>query len=93
MTLHFARVPLGRKLVGHAGGPWLMVRDGLGSPINFAASINDSFNTQAQFKDTDGWVRFEWDTRVFENTVADVTLTVTTGPNTDQRFCFTLDAR
>jgi hypothetical protein len=70
-----------------------MVRDGLGPAITLASSINDSFTTQAQFKDTDGWVRFEWDTRVFENTVADVTLTVSASSTTDQRFCFTLDAR
>ena len=93
MTLHFGRVPLGHKLVGHAGGPWLMVRDGMGPPVTLAASINDTFNTQAQFKDTDGWVRFEWDTLAFENTVADVALTITASPNTDQRFCFTLDAQ
>ena len=93
VTLHFAQVPLGRKLVGHAGGPWLMVRDGLGPPITLAASISDSFNAHSQFQDTDGWVRFEWDTFAFENTVADVALTITASPTTDQRFCFTLDAR
>jgi hypothetical protein len=93
VTLHFAQVPLGRKLVGHAGGPWLMVRDGLGPPVTLGATIGDSFKTQAEFKDTDGWVRFEWDTSAFENTVVDVALTVTANSNTDQRFCFTLDAR
>jgi hypothetical protein len=94
LKLQFASVPLGRKLVGFAGGPWLMVRDGIGPPITLAANINDHDQSlSSRFKDTDGWVRFEWDTRAFENTSADVTLTVTGAQNTDQRFCFTLEAR
>ena len=93
VMLRFNRVMLGRKLVGHAGGPWLMVRDGIGPPVKLSASINQQSIGQALLKDTAGWVRFEWDTQAFENTAAEVSLTVEGTPNVEQRFCFTLDAR
>ncbi len=94
MKLRFHQVPLGRRLVGHAGGPWLMVRDGIGPPITLTASIGQGDpNLSTRINDTDGWVRFEWDTRAFEDTSADVTLTVTGSQNLDQRLCFTLEAR
>jgi hypothetical protein len=93
LTLQFRQVPLGRRLVGHAGGPWLMVRDGVAPPIELAAAIANGPTFKTTVKDTDGWVGFDWDTQAVENTTADVSLTITGTPNTDQRFCFTLDAR
>jgi hypothetical protein len=70
-----------------------MVRDGDGPPIRVNATINDKAAGEAAIKDTDGWSRFDWDTRAFENTAADVTLTITGTLNVEQRFCLTLDAR
>ena len=93
VMLRFDRVTLGRKMVGHAGGPWLMVRDGIGPPVKLSATVNQQPIGQALLRDTEGWVRFEWDTRALENTTADVSLTVEGTPRVEQRFCFTLDAR
>ena len=93
VTLRFEHVTLGRKLVGHAGGPWLMVRDGIGPPITLAASVNQTRVGQAHLRDIDGWVRFEWDTSQFDSMSSEVTLQITGTPRVEQRFCFTLDAR
>jgi len=92
-TLHFHDVPLGRKLVGYAGGPWLMVRDGLGPAVTLTAVTGSGGPTlSSRFTDTDGWTRFEWDTQALENTTTDVQLTVTGSPSMEQRFCFSLEA-
>lgn len=93
LTLRFTQVPLGRKLVGHAGGPWLMVRDGVGPAIRLSAAINGRTLGERPLRDTDGWTAFDWDTLSFNETVGTVELTVTGSPDVDQRLCLTLDAR
>jgi hypothetical protein len=65
----------------------------MGPPVELTATIENGPSFKANLKDTEGWVGFEWDTQALENTVADVSVTVSATQNTDQRFCFTLDAR
>jgi hypothetical protein len=90
LVLRFHQVPLGRKLVGHAGGPWLMVRDGAGPPIALGAATAQGEIGSVAAKDTDGWVRFEWDT---VSKTDDAQLTVAATGSVEQRFCFTLEVR
>jgi hypothetical protein len=92
VILHFRAVPFGRKLVGHAGAPWLMVRDGVGPPISLTASTHGSELGAVAAKDTDGWIRFEWDTERLNDVVADLDLKIAQ-VHSEQRFCFTLEAR
>jgi hypothetical protein len=93
LILRFHDVPLGRTLVGHAGAPWLMVRDGVGPPITLTgASSRGSLGTVAA-RDTDGWIRFEWSTESLRDTRSEVELTILGTANKDQRFCFTLESR
>ena len=93
VILRFSQVPLGRRLVGHAGAPWLMVRDGVGPPITLAvASSHGTLGTVAA-KDTDGWVRFELNTESLQNTDGEVQLTIIGTARKEQRFCFTLESR
>lgn len=92
LVLRFRQVPIGSKLVGHAGGPWLMVRDGVGPPIELRASTAQGELGSVAAKDTDGWVRFEWSTTPRDKT-EDVQLTVAATGSVEQRFCFTLEVR
>ena len=93
LVLRFYQVPFGRHLVGHAGAPWLMVRDGVGPPITLTASTSRGTLGSVAAKDTDGWVRFEWNTESLENTTADLQLSIVGAQGGDQRFCFTLESR
>jgi len=93
IILKFHQVHLGRKMVGHAGAPWLMVRDGVGPAVSITGATSQGQLGSTRVKDTDGWVRFEWNTQPFENSVADVQLTIVGTPSHDQRFCFTLESR
>ena len=93
VNLKFRQVPLGRKLVGHAGAPWLMVRDGVGPPITLAVSTSHGPLGSIAARDTDGWIRFEWSTESLQNTHSDVQLTILGTAHQDQRFCFTLESR
>ena len=91
--LRFRDVAFGRKLVGHAGAPWLMVRDGVGPPISLAAATSRGPVGSVAAKDTDGWIRFEWNTESLQNTTSDVQLTIVGTAHREQRFCFTLESR
>ncbi len=93
LVLRFRQVPLGKKLIGHAGAPWLMVRDGVGPPISLSVASSRGTLGSVAAKDTDGWVRFEWDTQSLENTSSDLQLTVVGTANIEQRFCFTLESQ
>jgi hypothetical protein len=93
VTLRFRQVPLGKKLVGHAGAPWLMVRDGVGPPISLSLASNRGILGSVAAKDTDGWIRFEWDTRNLENTSSDLQLSIIGTAHIEQRFCFTLESQ
>jgi hypothetical protein len=93
IVLRFRQVPLGKKLIGHAGAPWLMVRDGVGPPISLSVAGSRGILGSIAAKDTDGWIRFEWDTRNLENTTSDLQLAVVGTAHLEQRFCFTLESQ
>ena len=92
VLLRFRQVAFGKRLVGHAGAPWLMVRDGVGPAVKLLATTVKGAIGAVAAKDTDGWVRFEWNTEALQNTVLDLDLRLPaiTG---EQRFCFALEAR
>ena len=92
LVLRFQRVPFGKKLVGHAGAPWLMVRDGVGPPIQFSAASGNGTLGSVAARDTDGWIRFEWNTERLDNTIGDLELRIAQ-VQSEQRFCFALEAR
>jgi len=93
VNLRFRQVPLGKKLIGHAGAPWLMVRDGVGPPISLSIANSQGKLGSFAAKDIGGWIRFEWDTQVLENTTSDLQLTIVGTGHGEQRFCFTLESQ
>lgn len=92
IALRFHQVSFGAKLVGHAGAPWLMVRDGVGPPIALSAGASGTTLGSVAAKDTDGWIRFEWQTEHLKDKTSDLELKIAQTRG-EQRFCFTLEAR
>jgi hypothetical protein len=93
MTLQFRDVWLGQKLVGHAGLPWLLARDGAGTPIHITARFEGASIGSAVLIDTQGWIRFEWSTLAHRDQRGDLELVVASERPQARRFCFTLESR
>lgn len=93
LSLLFHDVPLGKKLVGYAGLPWLISRDGAGTPIELTAYLDGVSLERYVVIDQAGFRRFEWNTRSKENQQADLLLTITTANPDNRRLCFTLESR
>lgn len=93
LTLTFHEVPLGKKLVGHGGLPWLISRDGAGTPVELTASVDGEHLGQKVFVDQEGFRRVEWNTRRFEGTSVELELVVTSKSSKNREFCFTLESR
>jgi hypothetical protein len=93
LSLVFHDVPLGKSLVGYAGLPWLISRDGVGTPIELAARLDGQWLGHHIVIDEAGFRRFEWDTRHRENQQAELLLTVSTANPDNRRLCFTLESR
>ncbi len=93
ITLRFRDVWLGQKLVGHAGLPWLLSRDGAGTPIHLRAEFEGSPIGTVVVEDTQGWMRFEWSTLAHRDQRGDLELVVSSAEARNRRFCFTLESR
>jgi hypothetical protein len=93
LTLLFHQVPIGQRLVGHAGLPWLLSRDGAGTPIEITASIDGQRIGRHVVVDRDGFVRFEWNTSAQRDRMVDLELRITTERHENRRLCFTLESR
>jgi hypothetical protein len=93
LTLVFRDVWLGQKLVGHAGLPWLLSRDGAGTPIRLSARFEGTPVGNVVIEDTQGWTRFEWSTLTHRDQRGDLELVVSSEQAQNRRFCFTLESR
>jgi hypothetical protein len=93
LTLIFHDIPLGKKIVGHAGLPWLISRDGVGTPIEITARLDGERLGRHVVVDQKGYERFEWDTHLHDNQQADLELVISTERAENRRLCFTMETR
>lgn len=93
MTLIFRDVWLGDKLVGHAGLPWLLSRDGAGTALHLDARFEGNSIGKVVVVDTDGWIRFEWPTVKYRDKRGELELVISSEQAQNRRFCFTLESR
>jgi hypothetical protein len=93
MTLLFRDVWLGQKLVGHAGLPWLISRDGVGTPIHLDVRFEGIHVGSVVVEDTEGWKRFEWPTIAEQDRRGDLEVVISTAEPQNRRLCFTLESR
>lgn len=89
LRLDFDAVPSGRVLRGYAGLPYLVFRDGIGTPVTLRAFVDDEAVGQSVHDDRDGFTRFEF--RVPPRTAPEmrVRFEVTSPDASARHFCFT----
>lgn len=93
ITLRFKEVWLGQRLVGHAGLPWLISRDGAGTPIHVAVRFEGESIGAVDVQDQQGWTRFEWPTAKLSDKRGELEVVVSSESAQNRRFCFTLESR
>lgn len=93
LTLLFRDVSLGSRLVGHAGFPWLISRDGEGTPVTLEGELEGAAVGSVVVDERSGWIRFEWLTKGQQGRRGDLELVVKTPSAQASRFCFTMESR
>lgn len=93
LRIAFDDVPLGPELRGHAGLPWLLVRDGGGAPVRLQIRVNGKvIGTHVQ-RDEMGWAGFHFETGVSAGTRGTVEFQVDSDSVQNRHFCFAADSR
>lgn len=92
MRLHFKNVPLGATIRGFAGLPWVIFRDGTGTPVQLEARIGGTSLGVYTHEDQDGWAPFAFATERGGQS-ADVEIEVRAANNQDRHYCFAADTR
>jgi hypothetical protein len=92
--VRFTQVPLGTKIRGHAGVPWLILRDARGAPIELEVRVaGRSIGTYA-YREDHGFEAFEFATGGQAGQTADVEFEVRSSAGGGARqFCFHADTR
>jgi hypothetical protein len=92
LLLRFAAVPLGAVVRGHAGLPWLIHRDGSGTPVELRVRVGGREIGRVLHHDVEGWKRFELPTGAAGRR-EDVELEVSSERAAHRHFCFQADTR
>lgn len=90
--IEFENVPLGGSIYGYTGVPWLILRDGLGPPVELTVSIDDREIGRVLHADTDGWRKFVLATGK-AGARGRVTFRVASSSAANRQFCFYADSR
>lgn len=93
LHLRFANVPIGSKLHGYAGLSYLIARDGLGTPVEFAAYVDGKEVGRRLFSDARGFQSFEFALEGSSAARAEVTFEVQSKSVKDREFCFQAEMR
>ncbi len=93
LTVTYRGVPLGEKIVGHLGIPWLPARDGLGTPVTLRVTIDGRTAREFAYDEREGWKRFEFATGVTPGQLHEVTWWVQSERFDFRHFCFEARAR
>ena len=93
LVVRFAQVPIGSKLRGHAGMPWLILRDVRGVPVELQVSVAGKSVGTLQHREQQGWQPFEFSTGEFSGQTADVEFQIRSADARDRQFCFHADTR
>lgn len=92
-VVRFERVPLGRTIYGYTALPWLIMRDGLGTPVQLAVRVGERVVGRVEHRDTEGWSHFEFPTGAEPGALGDVTFEVQSERPDYRHFCFYADTR
>jgi hypothetical protein len=92
LVIRFDAVPLGASIRGHAGLPWLIMRDGLGPPVELEVRAGGRSLGTFVHRDQDGWSGFEFPTGQ-PGAIAAVEFEVRSTSTRERHFCFHADTR
>ncbi len=90
--VRFERVPLGRVIRGYGMLPWLIHRDGTGSPVRMEVRVGGRSIGRFVHEDAEGWKQFELPTGA-AGQVTDVEFEVSSERAQNRHFCFQADTR
>jgi hypothetical protein len=93
LSVRFENVPLGDRIYGYTGMPWVLARDGVGGTVELEIRIAGDGMGRALHPDFGAWVGFEIATDVHAGKNADVEFLVTSAVAQNRPFCFYADAR
>jgi hypothetical protein len=93
LVIRFSQVALGAKIRGHAGVPWLILRDARGAPIELEVRVAGHQVGTLVYREDHGFELFEFPTLAQAGRVADVEFEVRSKTANDRQFCFQADTR
>ncbi|HMR07900.1 MAG TPA: hypothetical protein PKA88_19090, partial [Polyangiaceae bacterium] len=93
LKLRFADVPLGTELRGHAGLPWVLVRDGGGAPVRLEVFVNGKSVGTHEQRDEMGWAGFRFKTGASPGVRGNIEFRVSSDSVQNRHFCFAADLR
>ncbi len=91
--IRFEDVPLARVIRGYAGLPWLIMRDGMGTPVTLEVRVDGAPVGRVEHRDEAGWERFELDLGRFAGGRRRVEFAVRSERPEHRHFCFYADTR
>jgi hypothetical protein len=93
LVLRYAAVPIGSVIRGYGGLPFLIEREGRGSPIELSATVGSELVGTIRHTDGQGWKGFELSTERFRGQTLPVEFRVQSKRDARREFCFQADVR
>jgi hypothetical protein len=93
VVIRFRDVPVGSKIRGHAGMPWLILRDTQGQPVELEVAVGGRSVGTLKHSEQQGWQAFEFPTGELAGRTTDVEFMVRSVDARDRQFCFHADTR
>jgi hypothetical protein len=88
LVIRYRDVPLGARIVGHAGLQWIVERERSGAPVELVVRVAGQELARVIHADGDGWSRFEVDLGSHQKSRAEVVFAVSTPDYRHRHFCF-----
>ncbi len=88
LVVRFAQVPLGGRIVGHAGLDWMLERARRGAPISMRVIVDGRELLTNIHADGDGWARFEASVPNGDHRLHDVAFAIASPGTRARHFCF-----
>lgn len=92
LRLRFGNVPLGRKITGYAGLPYLIFRDGVGAPVTIRAFVNGRKIGESAHLDEAGFSPFHFELTSASGT-GEVRFEISSSESQNRHFCFSAEMR
>lgn len=92
-VVQYARVPLGKRITGFTGAPFLIDRESDGAPIEVVVTVDGEQVGRTRHENGDGWRSFDVATDKYSGTTHDVAFEVFADSTKKRDFCFYADVR